>query len=603
MDTESKRRDARDHKAQFEAELAHALVRHSIVIDDAALLRKVLESGLFIDLTRIVDDETQHPVALQIAVDKKFDLLRVVMDFVIANSDSEDRAPLSINAHNNINNDDIRLSEALYLACLAQQWDIVRQYTERERRAGLGKRAGAIIGCAARDEQWDIVQQELEVNGHIELANARSDRDHLHVLLWAARHKSAEMTQLLLDRGADVGVRDEATGETALTIILRNASSIHNGDESSRSAWRAVSSMVVQDKILMTRRWKLLMSVVVAERPLTREEIEVQHGEHSKTPLIMAAEDGEARVVDVLLKAGASKRHEALTAACRAGHVDVVSRLLQQQQDEEEAESKEDDERANEAVQVACRSGHAAVVQALLSKHEKRIDWLRTVDNDGCDKQKLLFDVIDDAAVRKLVWSKALFRYVSDGNADALERLMPYVGKRPEYTVNVTEEDRTLAMAAVQHVWIVKMLHEAGCDLSARDARGWSVAMHAAANPNATDCLMFLLNVSARGNDDVGFHGVADNGMNALMVASKEGVLDNVRALLTLGDFDLAAETADGHTAQQLAANDEVAKVFDEWSKNKHSGKEKVLSRRKRLMRTLSRKRMNSNGKDSCCVC
>ncbi len=172
----------------------------------------------------------------------------------------------------------------------------------------------------------------------------------------AARMGHFEIVRELLERGADAE-RLTANGETALEVarssnrqnpeLIRFLQPLSGGPSSLRSAVRMGNAGAAR-RILED----------------TAEDLD-QPDASGRTLLHLAAESGDARMVEVLLQGGADSRIEAgrdgaaIVQAARAGHLDVVRVLLEMDPDASAT-------LAGEALYAATERGHANVVRVLL---------------------------------------------------------------------------------------------------------------------------------------------------------------------------------------------------------------------------------------------
>jgi ankyrin repeat protein len=237
----------------------------------------------------------------------------------------------------------------------------------------------------------------------------------------------------------------------------------------------------------------------------------------SGTPLMAAAESGQAEACRLLLDAGArvnvrnANGSTALMHAAAPGHLEVVRLLLAAK-----AAVDTPDGQGRTALMVAAWAGHAPVVQALLDA--------------GADPNHK--DTGNRTSV--LMWAAWQRKH------DVVRRLL-----KAGADLGATDRfGNTPLITAVEYadVAMVRLLLRAGADVQARNEAGYTALMEAAEPEKATMARLLL-----RYGADVN-RGTANFGETPLMSAASLGSVALVRLFLKAG-ADINHQDKDGETA------------------------------------------------------
>ena len=179
---------------------------------------------------------------------------------------------------------------------------------------------------AALQGDREAVQAYLDAGGDV---NARSAKGMTALMCAAWQEDHADVARLLLDRGADLGIRQASSGWTALTFAAVN------GKERCLALFferRAKLDESAED-------WKALMFAVQYRSRATARML-LAHGANpnvvdtdGRTPLMRAARNSDAELVSALLAAGADAQlvdaegQTALHHACAKANVANVRAL------------------------------------------------------------------------------------------------------------------------------------------------------------------------------------------------------------------------------------------------------------------------------------
>ena len=394
--------------------------------------------------------------------------------------------------------------------------------------------SGAMAGEAGHLSLTDAVRQgdrgalQSLLSGHAKAEVAAAEV--AAALILAASRNDLEMVDLLLAAGADPKAANEygatalyaaaANTESAMTERLLTAGADANAhllsgetplmEAARRGNLATVRALLAADADPNAREanggqdalmWALAQrhSAVVAE--LVRHGADVHAPSKAGfTPLMFAAQQGDADSARILLKAGAKTNDvmpktglTPLLVASAMGRARVAALLL-----EEGADSNAVDANGYTALHYAARrKGAIAIVSALLAHGAKpnvRLNQKKpTVTANG-----VILRGATPLALAAEVNNLAAVKALADGGADphiptelGTTPLMLAAGAGTDVSRSRSPEERAVAIETV------KFLVERGADVNAAGQFGWT-AVHAAAYQGLDDVIAFL---TAKGAD------------------------------------------------------------------------------------------------------
>jgi ankyrin repeat protein len=274
-------------------------------------------------------------------------------------------------------------------------------------------------------------------------------------------------------------------------------------------------------------------------------DIEVRRKPDERTAIMIAAENGNTKIIQLLVEAGVeadtidSGGKTALMLAANNGHIETVKLLLSI-----EIDRYAKDHRYHDAIMYAAYAGHVEVVRILVDK-KSDLDTALSVAKTK-EIAEILISAGADVNSASAAWP-ALVRQSRLGNTEVVALLLS-----ADAEVN-TRDEKWMGASALSgaaefgRIEIVRMLMEAGADVNARDNEGRTALMSASGNGH-TDIVRMLINEGADVN-------ARDNrGWTALMEASDPrsivrcGSADIVRMLIEAG-ADVNARDNSGRTA------------------------------------------------------
>lgn len=189
---------------------------------------------------------------------------------------------------------------------------------------------------AADKSKPGAVRLLVESGADLEVQEARGGKTALMV---AARSDSATMIGLLLDSGANVGARSAGNGMTALHFALQSRRD-SVADDPRESAIAVITELLAAGADVNQAAddgWTPLMSAVAnGETDRVRLILDSGAGLHDfdhkgRTALAMAAENGNATLVDILIARGAAQDLVGVAPDVRGGHLaaGVASGILE----------------------------------------------------------------------------------------------------------------------------------------------------------------------------------------------------------------------------------------------------------------------------------
>jgi ankyrin repeat protein len=256
-------------------------------------------------------------------------------------------------------------------------------------------------------------------------------------------------------------------------------------------------------------------------------DIEVRRMPDERTAIMIAAENGNTRIIQLLVESGVetdtidSGGKTALMLAANNGHIETVKLLLSI-----DIDRYAKDHWYHDALMYAAYAGHVEIVK-ILADEKSDLDTALSV---GKTKEiaEILISAGADVNSSSAVWP-ALVRHSRMGNTEVVALLLDAgaeVNTRDEKWMGTTA---LLGAADFGHVEIVRMLIEAGADVNAHDNDSGRTALIYASEEGHTDVVRILINEGAEVN-------ARDNiGWTALKHASEEGHTDIVKLLKEAG--------------------------------------------------------------------
>ena len=290
-------------------------------------------------------------------------------------------------------------------------------------------------------------------------------------LIRAAERGRTEVVKLLLEKGADVNVKQIGTGATALIMASQGGH---------------------------TEVVKLLLEKGADVNAKDNNGI---------TALLIASSKGRTEVVKLLLGKGADVNVKttndgttAMWQASQNGHTEVVKLLL-----EKGADVNAKDNNGITALLIVSSKGQTEVVKLLLGKGAE-VNAKTT--NDGVT---------------------ALWQAAWQGHIEVIKLLLE---KGADVNVKKTTNGATALMAAAEsgHTEVVKLLLEKGADVNAKDTTDGTTVLWRAARDGRVDVVKLLLEKGA----DMNVKRTTD-GVTPLMMAAQKGHTEIVKLLMRKG--------------------------------------------------------------------
>jgi ankyrin repeat protein len=376
----------------------------------------------------------------------------------------------------------------------------------RKSHAEWEKRPGqfGLLHLAAYSNLAHLIQSFFVKNATASVN--RTDSEENTPLIWAAKMGSLEAVGVLLDRSADVSVRNK-NGVTALFLA---ASYGHN--QVVKCLAERGASVHITDKL----GW---------------------------TPLHRAADQGDIKVVSLLLEHNANVEAKddgtwtPLYRAVSGGHMDVVEILMKRN-----ANPEVHDREGMTLLQTAAWNGHGKVVTLLLKQGAKieardREGWASLHHaswNGHATVVHLLLQQGADVNAKNNEGNTSLYHATWNGHLDVVRLLLQ--GKA-NVNETCTDGETALQQAAwMGHNAVATMLIEAGADLNIRSRSG-RTALHEAATNGQQAMVDLLLHAGAdptlmTEDGQTAFEAAKENSYYdvARCLESRGGVVDGVNA-------------------------------------------------------------------------
>ncbi|KAF5675061.1 beta transducin [Fusarium circinatum] len=198
------------------------------------------------------------------------------------------------------------------------------------------------------------------------LVDSRQSMGGFIPLLWAAANGKSTILQLLINKGADLEVRNPDNSYTALMYAA-----VYGKVSAAKYLLDSGAMLEARDKFTYT---PLALAASVGDEPMTSlllekgADIEAR-GSDGSTPLSIAARNGKDGAVKVLLEKGANVEAEnqagdsPLLRACDYGHMGVIQQLI-----DAGADIHTQTHYGSTPLSVAARKGRQGLVELLLEK-------------------------------------------------------------------------------------------------------------------------------------------------------------------------------------------------------------------------------------------
>lgn len=282
-------------------------------------------------------------------------------------------------------------------------------------------------------------------------------------------------------------------------------------------------------------------------------------GTEQYTPLIIAAEGGHAKVVEILLSkyqepsivnriiswvAGTSYKFEfiiALGKAARKGHIEVVKLLLNKGLD-----LNKQNKDCETLLMTAAKNGHTEIVIELLSKganpNSEDKNKNTALIYAAANGHKEILEILLDKKLKKsflikiselfLGWfikpknseaeyNKAFLKAVENGRKETAEMLL-------SKDLNINIQGALISAARIGSMKLLNMALDKGLNPDEQDTYGYSALMYAVENGHKKVVEKLL-------NEKTNVNAYCKNNRTLLMLAAERGHLDVVKLLLDKG--------------------------------------------------------------------
>ncbi|KAL9121680.1 MAG: hypothetical protein Q9187_001757 [Circinaria calcarea] len=356
-------------------------------------------------------------------------------------------------------------------------------------------------------------------------------------LIYAAQEGKMDVVQLLVDKGADLGMKDNRTGLTALqcAVLGGHEAVVRLLSEQGNLANEVIEPLLALTSLYRSVFWEDETEIdQVLANPIW---LDVKVGQDFLR-LHTAAKMGKDKVVTLLLGLGADieakdfSGHTALHTAARQGQDKVVKLLLDIGADIEARVGflrDADGSVGADAVGVGCTALH-------LAARNGRDGTAHVLLSCGAN-----FEATDDRGRTALI-------HALSSHAAAEKLLLKERAK-----IDTIDNDRwttLLHTAQDGHAAVIQLLLKEGAKIDATDNDGWTALIHAADGGNAA-VIQRLLEEGA----NLGIQ--SQLGMTAFLHAVNKFENNNTSGIQLLLDrgCDIEATNADGKTALSLAAS------------------------------------------------
>jgi ankyrin repeat protein len=401
-----------------------------------------------------------------------------------------------------------------------------------------------------KDSKTDEIMKELPVDGIVKSLFFSADGETLAVLVYQGRNSiqlwdTSSWTIRQSFNPENLPVEGAFSWDGKLLAVHLEDSTLRIWDLTTQKEVKSVYLLMSGEKLLEAaergdiKKVKSLISDGV--------DIEVRRKPDERTAIMIAAENGDQQIIQLLVEAGAevdvtdSVGKTALMLAANNGHLETVKLLMNIGIDRY---AKDQTGWEYDALMLAARAGHVEVVK-ILADEKSDLDTAL-----GLAKTKEIAEILISAGANVNTTSSkwpALVLQSRLGHTEVVALLLSAgaeVNARDEKWQGITA---LLGAAHFGYVEIVGMLIESGADINARDNNG-GTALMSAAEEGHTDVVRMLINEGSDVN-------ASDNrGWTALMKASDPMSIarcrsaDIVRVLIEAG-ADVNARDNRGKTA------------------------------------------------------
>ncbi len=384
-----------------------------------------------------------------------------------------------------------------------------------------------------------------------------------------------ELVQLLIDRGADVTLRDEKE-QSAIDIAVKEGhQSIVQYLQNSGAIATSEATQCSPDALLgaaKTGNLEVLRSALSAGIDPNSSQASSGRHQYWKTVLMFAAEAGHLEAVNALLAAGADVNlsdrpgkklgKTPLMVAAENDQADVLRAFL-----EAGAIVDAQDKRGQTALFYAVEEDAADAVEVLLEfgadPHKKSWEGTpfeqATYQSDRITKLMMAADQKKSTPVSHAAREEMLRSAVFDGNAELVRDLI-----QQGVDVNAAARDggwtALLYGAAQGHLTVVQLLLAAGADVNQASTSGQTPITESAYWGRSVDVVTLLLSAGANLNQ----HG--DGGYTPVMKTVTWGAQAILQLLIEAG-ADLTLRNEQGQTALAIAIEFERHAIADQLRK------------------------------------
>lgn len=430
-------------------------------------------------------------------------------------------------------------SSALSKAAAGGHWDVVYFLLDHDPDVAKKIEVGRPIESAAGKGKLDVVKRMLSLGADVNV-------DYSSPLKKAVRHGHIDMARLLIKHGADVNAHRaswdatplaeavKAGDEVMVRLLLDSGAKIDSGGEECRN----LLCCALREKNFAVAKLLLARGADIEQKILRGHVYEAwsnRVSEKAYTLLQWAVCDGDAEQVRFLLKQGAdiearcdSSGSTPLMLAAEHGQAHLVGLLV----------------RHGAQMNALRADGHTAYS---LSKLRCQCEGARRRHWDT--KDKLVSVGADLKKACFYIGRSALEVAASRGDLSAVRELLslsPEVPKPSLWQSRVRRDGALHNAAEKGHIPVVReLVNKAGYDVNGKDRWG-RLPLHLAIQSRQVELVHFLLAAGANVN------GKDDRGRLPLHLAIQSNQLEMTVALLTAG-ADMNARDGAGKTAYNYA--------------------------------------------------
>gem|GEM_PF-854388 len=405
--------------------------------------------------------------------------------------------------------------------------------------------AGAKVNNSLEPNSWDMLAVSPYTSFNLTIAGEGTP------LILASQSGHADIVKILLDAGAKVNAKTvndwtplmlaAEYGHTEVVRMLLDAGAKVNAQ--AKNKW-----------IYLSKNPEIIRYVGMAELSVLNKG----------TPLMLASREGHAKIVKMLLGAGAkvnamtSSGRTSLMLAAENGHVELVKLLL-------DSGAKVDSSSDTASLNLAARGGHSDIVKLLLDAKAKVNSKSKDINTaiyaaaigGHTETVKLLRDAGAEIDAKSDNTEGVLIYAAEQGKTEGVKLLL-----QAGVDVNARNKDNETALFRAAH-WgrteTVNLLLKSGADIKTTNNSG-QTALHIACQSlnNRIEITRLLLEA------EVDVNAEDNNNDTALIFAAARGHTETVNLLLEAG-ADIEAKNNYGLTALHSACMEnriETAKLL-----------------------------------------